>query len=261
MMTFLATYEIGKAKSLIKDEDIMTKVKERCEKTNRDYLANPSALFTQQLKMDLSVTDVPDRVSKYFQQFEKIITENGFHEFLGRGAITDDDYVARMKQRTKILVDNLAPTELVKSRHIRINDQSLYKLILEHAELQQLFFNRFRAAESNSMNAKPNNRKGGKTSAIMANCRQTSAQRRANGDKPSGAGSSGSTQSLNPPNRKARQRPPQRTGCLHCKGEHGLRGCPVATPEEKEVARKAHMSKSWKVKRSAVCNSLVTAND
>ncbi|ETP04709.1 hypothetical protein F441_18576 [Phytophthora nicotianae CJ01A1] len=223
-MTFLATYEIGKAKSLIKDEDIMTKVKERCEKTNRDYLANPSALFTQQLKMDLS--------------FEKIIADNGFHEFLGRGAITDDDYVARIKQRTKILVDNLAPTELVKSRHIRINDQSLYKLILEHAELQQLFFNRFRAAESNSMNAKPNNRKGGKTSAIMANCRQTSAQRRANGDKPSGAGSSGSTQSLNPPNRKARQRPPQRTGCLHCKGEHGLRGCPVATPEQKKSCSK-----------------------
>ncbi|ETI34869.1 hypothetical protein F443_18717 [Phytophthora nicotianae P1569] len=107
MMTFLATYEIGKAKSLIKDEDIMTKLKERCEKTNRDYLANPSVLFTQQLKMDLSVTDVPDRVSKHFRQFEKIIADNGFHEFLGRGAITDDDYVARMKRRTKILTTYL----------------------------------------------------------------------------------------------------------------------------------------------------------
>ncbi|EGZ20501.1 hypothetical protein PHYSODRAFT_384899, partial [Phytophthora sojae] len=133
MMTFLATYEIGKDKAQITDEDIMSKVKERCEITNRDYLANPSALFAQQLKMDMTVKDVPDRVSKYFRQFEKIIADNGFHENLGRGSPTDDDYIKGM-------------LELVKFRHIRINDQLLYKLVLERAELQQLFYNRFRQA-------------------------------------------------------------------------------------------------------------------
>ncbi|EEY65078.1 uncharacterized protein PITG_16543 [Phytophthora infestans T30-4] len=107
MMAFLATYEIEKDKDRITDEDIMAKVKARCETTNRDFLANPAALFTQQLKMDLSIKDVPDRVSKYFRQFEQIIADNGFYENLGRGAATDDDYVARMKQKTKILVDNL----------------------------------------------------------------------------------------------------------------------------------------------------------
>ncbi|EGZ20502.1 hypothetical protein PHYSODRAFT_403766, partial [Phytophthora sojae] len=47
-------------------------------------------------------------------------------------------------------------------------------------------------------------------------------------------------------------RPPPRTGCLHCKGEHWLRDCPVATPDEKKAAREAQQSKNWKVKRAVV---------
>ncbi|KAF4146806.1 hypothetical protein GN958_ATG04006 [Phytophthora infestans] len=67
MLTYLAVCEIGKEKSLIRDEDIMTKVKERCDKTKRDYITNPSGLFSQQLKVDLVIKDVIDRISKYFR--------------------------------------------------------------------------------------------------------------------------------------------------------------------------------------------------
>ncbi|GMF26440.1 unnamed protein product [Phytophthora fragariaefolia] len=94
MMMFLATYEIGTDKSQTTDEDIMVKVMERCETNNRDYLANPTALFTQNLKMHWMVKDVPDRVATCFRQ---IIADNGFHEHLGRGSPSDDDYVALMK--------------------------------------------------------------------------------------------------------------------------------------------------------------------
>ncbi|KAE9267827.1 hypothetical protein PF008_g31263, partial [Phytophthora fragariae] len=262
MMTFLATYEIGKDKSQITDEDIMVKVKERCETTNRDYLANPTALFTQNLKMGLMVKDVPDRVAKYFRQFEKIIADNGFHEHLGRGSPSDDDYVARMKQRTKILVDNLSPPmlrdeikgmlELVKFRHIRTNDQALYKLILERAELQQLFYNRFRQADSAKAAPRTSNRKGGKVPSTQENTRSDSGQRSSNEGGKAATGPGNSGQGQNQPRKWGSGRTPPRTGCLHCKQDHWLRDCPVATPEEKEAARATQQSKSWKVKRAAI---------
>ncbi|EEY59912.1 uncharacterized protein PITG_13062 [Phytophthora infestans T30-4] len=126
MLTYLAVYEIGKEKSLIRDEDIMTKVKERCDKTKRDYITNPSGLFSQQLKVDLVITDVIDRIYKYFRYFEKIIADYGLHENLGRES------------------QDISMLELEKIRHIRISGQLLYKLILERAEMQQLLYSRFR---------------------------------------------------------------------------------------------------------------------
>ncbi|ETM41160.1 hypothetical protein L914_13053 [Phytophthora nicotianae] len=107
LLDFLASYEIGKPKDEISDEDIMAKIKERCETMNKEYLANPAALFSQQLKMDLTIKDVPNRIATYFRLFENIIAENGFQENLGRGDTKDADYGARMKPRTKILVENL----------------------------------------------------------------------------------------------------------------------------------------------------------
>ncbi|POM58829.1 Hypothetical protein PHPALM_36471 [Phytophthora palmivora] len=119
LLEFLANYEIGKDKADITDKDIMTK----------------------QLRMDLSIKDVPDRVAQYFRLFERVIMDNGFQDNLGSGSATDDNDVARMKQRTKFLVDNLSPTMLrdeikrmlvlVKYRHIRINDQLLHRLLVD----------------------------------------------------------------------------------------------------------------------------------
>ncbi|GMF38684.1 unnamed protein product [Phytophthora fragariaefolia] len=269
LFAFLAAYEIGKDKKDITDEDILAKVKERCETMNSDYLSNPSALFSQQLKMDLTIKDVPDRVAKYFRLFERIIADNGFQENLGRGNATDDNYVARMKQRTKILVENLSPTmlrdeikgmlELVKYKHIRINDQLLYKLILERAELQQLFYNRFKQQEAASAAPKAGNRKGGRPQANPGAARTESTPRSSNegGQQPT-RGRSGAPAS-NTAGATSNRRPPPRTGCLHCKGEHWLRDCPTATPAEKEEAR-AKRSNSWKVKR-AVVGKPTTAED
>ncbi|GMF48746.1 unnamed protein product [Phytophthora fragariaefolia] len=177
MMTFLATYEIGKDKSHITDEDIMVKVKERCETTNRDYLANPTTLFTQNLKMDLMVKDVPDRVAKYFRQFEKIIADNGFHEHMDRG-----DKVPSTQENTR------------------------------------------------SDSGQRSSNEGGKAAAGPGNIGQGQNQSRKWGSG----------------------RPPPRTGCLHCKQDHWLRDCQVATPEDKKAALATQQSKIWKVKRAAI---------
>ncbi|OWZ06816.1 hypothetical protein PHMEG_00020884 [Phytophthora megakarya] len=241
LFEFLANYEIGKNEKDITDKDILAKVKERCETMNSEYLANPSALFAQKLRMDLSVNDVPDRVAKYFRLFERIIAENGFQENLGRenlgrGSATDDNYVARMKQRTKILVDHLAPTmlreeikgmlELVKYRHIRINDQLLYKLVLERAELQQLFYNRFKHQQKKS-------------------------QRYSSDDTQHTHAGSAGEQAASASSQPTQKRPPPRTGCFHCKGEHWLKECPTATQAEKDAVR-TQKPKVWKAKRAVV---------
>ncbi|POM69122.1 Hypothetical protein PHPALM_14624 [Phytophthora palmivora] len=109
LLEFLATNENGKDKAYITDKDSMTKVTARCETMNNEYLSNPTVLFSQQLRIDISIKDAPDRVVQYFSLFEKIIKENGFQDNVGRET-TDDNYVARMKQRTKLLVNNLSPT-------------------------------------------------------------------------------------------------------------------------------------------------------
>ncbi|KAJ8564331.1 hypothetical protein ON010_g7014 [Phytophthora cinnamomi] len=50
--------------------------------------------------------------------------------------------------------------EVVKYKHICINDQRLNKLILERAELQQLCYNRFKEQETASVAPRAGNRKG-----------------------------------------------------------------------------------------------------
>ncbi|POM69823.1 LOW QUALITY PROTEIN: Hypothetical protein PHPALM_13872 [Phytophthora palmivora] len=201
---------------------------------------------------------IPDHVAQYFSLFERIIMDNGLQDNLGRGSAADDNYVARMKQRTKPLVDNLSPTmlrdeikgmlELVKYRHIRINDQLLYRLVLERAELQQLFYNRFKQQGPTTTAPKTNVRKGNKGAAAIDNSRRTELQHRSS----SRGGQKMTDSSPDATTRKnvaeiPHRRPPPKPGCFHCKGEHWLKDCPLATPEEKEEVRSTK-SKYWKWK-------------
>ncbi|KAG3012941.1 hypothetical protein PC121_g14931 [Phytophthora cactorum] len=64
----------------ITDEDILPKGEEHCVTMTSDYLANSSALFPRQLKMDITVKDVPYQVAQYFRLFvfERIIAGNSF---------------------------------------------------------------------------------------------------------------------------------------------------------------------------------------
>ncbi|EGZ21593.1 hypothetical protein PHYSODRAFT_495757 [Phytophthora sojae] len=140
--------------------------------------------------------------------------------------------------------------ELVKFRHIRINDQLLHKLILERAELQQLFYNRFRQADAAHTTSKSSNRKSGKAVSVPGNNRRETVQQSPKGSIQATLHAGGSDVARPQQGSRPKGRPPPRTGCLHCKGEHWLRDCPVATPDEKKAAREAHQSKNWKVKRA-----------
>ncbi|POM67205.1 Hypothetical protein PHPALM_16832 [Phytophthora palmivora] len=207
--------------------------------------------------MDLSIKDVPDRVAQYFRLLERIIMDNGFQDNLGRGSATDDNYVARMKQRTKFLVDNLSPTmlrdeikgmlELVKYRHIRINDQLLYS--------GPSSSNCFITGLNNKGQLQHNIRKGNRGAAAIDNSRRTELQHRSSsrGEQTMTARSPDATTRKNVAEIPHR-RPPPKTDCFHCKGEHWLKDCPLATPEEKEEVRSTK-SKNWKVKRAKLRSS------
>lgn len=51
LLNFLSQYEFGKDKQDISDEEIMEKVKERCETKNDTYISASSVLFRKQLKL------------------------------------------------------------------------------------------------------------------------------------------------------------------------------------------------------------------
>lgn len=254
LLEFLAEYEFAKDKSDITDEEILVKVRGLCEATSYEHMANTSALFDKQLKMDMSVKDVRSRVSRYFMRFNQLIEDNGLIEILGRQRVAAAGVEQRTKKRTKVLVDNLAPPMLkeeiqalveYKYKHVREDEQQLYKLVLERAELQQLFYNRFRA-ESSSATVKGSARKlSDEPSGIRKKAAATASGA---SDRTAAAGP---TRGGHSEPRRARISAP-REGCLHCKGEHWVRDCPVATTREKADAIAAHKSTGWRVKRAAV---------
>lgn len=123
LLEFLAEYEFAKAKGDITDGEILEKVQLLCAAANYDHIANPEALFSKKLKMDMSVKDVHSRVSKYFMLFNRLVEDNGLVDILGKCPRSSPDFTTQTKKRTKILIANLMPPML----HEKIHGMAEYK--------------------------------------------------------------------------------------------------------------------------------------
>ncbi|ETM97673.1 hypothetical protein PPTG_24870 [Phytophthora nicotianae INRA-310] len=95
--------------------------------------------------MDLSIDDCDARIFRYFQDFVKVVEDNGLQQLIGKTDPSFPGYRDRMKARCKLLMENLQPAVLreqierlvdLERRDCRTGDVARFDLILENAKAQ-----------------------------------------------------------------------------------------------------------------------------
>ncbi|POM61981.1 hypothetical protein PHPALM_28920, partial [Phytophthora palmivora] len=179
--------------------------------------------------MELSVDDCDARVFQYFQDFTRIVEENGLQGLIGSTDPNSPGHKDRMKQRCRLLVENLPPALLqdqiqrlieFERRDCRTDDVALFDLILEHAKAQQRFFNQSKDSAATAK-AKGGTPVTAKPPAAKLN-KEAAAKPSVNKPQPV------STRAL-------KTATPPTEGCLFCKGPHWPRECPTATAEQRRA--------------------------
>jgi hypothetical protein len=138
--------------------------------------------------MDLTEKDIEARVVKYFVEFDQLVQDNGFEEFLGVPVREEDKDIEKKESRCKLLMESLAPPILkdeikravsIQHKAAKNDDVALYNLILERAKQQQHYFllqtedrgnikqkEKYRDHNTNTSNITNNNIKNGKKKAF-----------------------------------------------------------------------------------------------
>ncbi|KAJ0392740.1 hypothetical protein P43SY_006020 [Pythium insidiosum] len=217
----VAKFVIRQDKDFIDDEATMEKINERCNTLLNEHIPDLDELFGKHLKMNMAEPDVEARVMDYFGSFDSIVEEHGLGDLLGAVDTSHPHFKDRMKQRSRLLVANLMPMVLRAeiSRGIAIQDfeaktdeVKLFDLVVKRAKEQQ---------HSHQMQQEAGLQR--KQSDSKARPRQKAPQKR---EMPK----------QKPTDKQPTDKQPPRTGCWHCKGNHWLKDCPVASEEEKTAA-------------------------
>ncbi|GMF38278.1 unnamed protein product [Phytophthora fragariaefolia] len=220
----------GKPVESVTDDEILQLVRQRCQTLKNEYIPDIKTLFKRELRMDLSLDDCDARVFQYFQDFTRIVEENGLQGLIGSADPTSSGHKDRMKKRCRLLVETLQPALLqdqiqrlieFERRDCRTDDVALFDLILEHAKAQQRFFNQSKDSAATAK-AKGGTPATAKPPAAKPNKEATTKA------------SAGRPQPVTP--RAPKTATPPTEGCLFCKGPHWLRECPTATVEQRRAA-------------------------
>ncbi|DAZ93240.1 TPA: hypothetical protein N0F65_003056 [Lagenidium giganteum] len=239
----IAAYVLEVDVDSVTDSMLLRAIGQRCQSVKNGFAPDLKTLFATSLKMDMAIDDCEARVFSYFQQFNKIVEDNGLQRLNGRVPQSDSSRKEKMKIRCSLLVENLRPAVLkahverlitLERRDCRTDDVKLYKLVLEQAKTQQQY-------HRDDQSKKP------KSKLEVANAKP---------DRPRGAGGAGSGSSGTPKHSGsqggkqdgARDGPPPKDGCLVCGGSHWMRKCPTATEEQKRAA----LGKLWPSSARAV---------
>ncbi|KAE8877887.1 hypothetical protein PF005_g16696 [Phytophthora fragariae] len=99
--------------------------------------------FKTHLKMDMDEQDVETRVVKCFADVDQLIEEHGFTCMLAAGGQDRSDYRDRMKNRIKLIVQNLAPavlkTEIKRLVSLHHREAKTDQMVLARAKVQQRY--------------------------------------------------------------------------------------------------------------------------
>lgn len=144
LLNALCTYRWGGiSKKDVTDERILTEVHAIVERVKNDTLPDVDRLFTKELRLDTSETDVREQVLKYFMLCNQLIEEHGL--------VTCFKGVHSPKEKCKLLIESLSPNELkmdvknairFQASNARSDECKLHDLILEKALEQDRDFRR-----------------------------------------------------------------------------------------------------------------------
>ncbi|KAG4228292.1 hypothetical protein PC116_g23343 [Phytophthora cactorum] len=132
----------------VTDDEILQPVRQRCQALQNEYIPDIKTLFKRELRMDLSVDhwDVDD--FQYFQDFTRIMEEKRLQGLIGTADPSSPEHKNHMKQRCRLLLDNLQPVLLLdqvqrliefERRDFCTDGVALYDLLLDHARCSNGF--------------------------------------------------------------------------------------------------------------------------
>ncbi|KAF1323287.1 hypothetical protein FI667_g4734, partial [Globisporangium splendens] len=231
----LATFVLKKRIDEIEDSEVMALVYKRCRTLKNEYIPDVKTLFKRSLKMDMSIDDCDARVFQYFQDFTKIVEDNGLQALIGSGNHAEPGYRDRMKARCTLLIENVQPAMLreqierlikFERRSCKTDDAALFDLILEHAKVQQRFHTQTMERASPAPPVRPH------IHQVKKAPHAARPVAHAGGKK---------------------IRLPPRDGCLVCKGQHWLDECPTATQAQRIEALSS--MRASKILRSDIVRS------
>jgi len=217
----------------ITDERIMTEIDKIISSVKNNSLPDIEAEMKEQLTMNLSQSDVRERVVEYFKRYYAIIAENGWQSLFNGSNAT--------KEHCRLLITSLQPKALREevrraTRYGRTeaseNEEALFDLVmelaLEHEKLQQRQKRRREDTE-------PSEDSGNQGK------RQAKTARRSKGKNGYNSASDrmapGSTD--HKPVKKGKDRPTEPPSpCPKCRQMHWLSECTSATDAEKVELRK-----------------------
>jgi hypothetical protein len=257
----IADYVLQGPLEAITDDEVLQFIHKRSHTLVNEFVPDVKPLVRQSLHMDLSMDDCDARVFRYFQDFTRIVEENGLQGLIGKTDPSLYGYRDCMKARCRLLVDNLQPAvpkeRLVEleCRNCKTDDVALFNLIIEHAKAQQ----RFHCMEKES---------GGAQHPPSAGSTGASGQKQGlPAAKPSPGAGRQETKPISdrykPAPKPSRQATPPVDGCLVCHDPHWMRECPTATAEQREdaLARyRASKDQENSVVRSKVVKARESAN-
>ncbi|OWZ13400.1 hypothetical protein PHMEG_00013278 [Phytophthora megakarya] len=219
-----------------------------------DTLPDVDRLFRKKLQLDMSESDVSERVLKYFMQCSQLIEENGLVDcFEGQHG---------SKEKCKLLIESLSPNELKSEVKNAIRFQApaalkdeckLHDLILAKALEQDRDCLRRKRARYDEQFTK-------KEKAPRLQDRKHSADTHGGGRHDSVSAKETRDRDANRVVRTASKtlvekvRPAvPKDGCLKCGGAHYVASCPPATPQEKkELPKKFHSNRAKKTRMKRI---------
>ncbi|ETL85675.1 hypothetical protein L917_14829 [Phytophthora nicotianae] len=244
VMKIIAAYVLKRPAEVISDNDVLQLVHGRCNSLKNAYVPDVKSLFKKTLRMDLSIDDCDSRICRYFQDFVKVVEDNGLQQLIGKTDTSLPGYRDRMKARCKLLMDNLQRAVLreqierlvdLDRRDCRTDDVALFDLILEHAKAQ------YRYHRLNKENA-----------PAVATSRSAKNQVSQSQKQPATTTGRGTKPGALTGTRPAKTAKPPVDGCLVCGGAHWLKECLTATEEQRrEALDKFRTAKEQRVRSKA----------
>ncbi|KAF4039680.1 hypothetical protein GN244_ATG08205 [Phytophthora infestans] len=125
------------------DEFILTKVDEIISSVKNNSVLDVAALFKENVTIDMTESDVRERVMQLFARSREFIEEQGWQEFF-----TGNE---GLRLKCKLMVESLQPRSLrdevatiikYQARTAKANEKELFKLILNKAFEQNRDFQR-----------------------------------------------------------------------------------------------------------------------
>ncbi|ETP26665.1 hypothetical protein F441_00719, partial [Phytophthora nicotianae CJ01A1] len=97
VVKIIATYVLKRPAEVISDNDVLQLVHGRCNSLKNAYVPDVKSLFKKNLRMDLSIDDCDAIIFRYFQDFVKVVEDNGLQQLIGKTDPSLPGYRDRMK--------------------------------------------------------------------------------------------------------------------------------------------------------------------